>query len=106
MQKTDLTAPDIIVIVLRYNDAFNKGNVDGVMTAMTDDCVVDKSMLPPEGAGSRVRPRYGRSGTIFPGLRPISSSTPKTCSPATTGGWCIGLSSGWARTSSQGASAA
>jgi len=37
MQRTD---PATIGIVQRYNESFNQGEVDGVMAAMTGDCVV------------------------------------------------------------------
>ena len=48
MPNPDATAATID-IVTGYNNAFNKGNVDGVMAAMTDDCVVETPMPPPSG---------------------------------------------------------
>ena len=50
MQKTHPTTSGIVDIVLRYSDAFNKGNVYIVMAAITDDCIVDKPVPPPERA--------------------------------------------------------
>jgi ketosteroid isomerase-like protein len=48
MQQTDPTTIATIDIVQSYNEAFNKGDVDGVMAAMTGDCVVESPMLPPD----------------------------------------------------------
>jgi ketosteroid isomerase-like protein len=36
--------------VERFNDAFNRHDVDGVMAAMTDDCVFENTNPPPDGA--------------------------------------------------------
>lgn len=36
--------------VERFNDAFNRHDVDAVMAAMTDDCVFENTSPPPEGA--------------------------------------------------------
>jgi ketosteroid isomerase-like protein len=35
--------------VARFNDAFNRKDVDGVMAAMTDDCVFDNTSPAPDG---------------------------------------------------------
>ena len=43
-ESTDAT----IAVVDRFNEAFNRHDVDGVMSAMTDDCVFE-STSPPEG---------------------------------------------------------
>jgi len=45
MQRTDLAT---IGIVQRYNESFNQGEVDGVMAAMTGDCVVETPIPPPD----------------------------------------------------------
>lgn len=50
MQHTDPTTSATIDVVQHYNDAFNNGDVDGVVAAMTDDCVVETSMPPPDGS--------------------------------------------------------
>ena len=47
MQRTD---PATIGIVQRYNESFNQGEVDGVMAAMTGDCVVETPIPPPDGS--------------------------------------------------------
>ena len=49
MQQTDPTATTI-GIVQRYNESFNQGDVDGVMAAMTGDCVVETPIPPPDGS--------------------------------------------------------
>jgi ketosteroid isomerase-like protein len=48
VQRDPITAATID-LVHSYNDAFNKGDVDGVMAAMTDDCIVETPMPPPDG---------------------------------------------------------
>ncbi|NQW22335.1 MAG: nuclear transport factor 2 family protein [SAR202 cluster bacterium] len=50
MPQTDPATAATINVVTRYSDAFNNGDVDGVMAAMTDDCVVETPMPPPDGA--------------------------------------------------------
>ena len=49
MQQTDPTTAATLEIVRCYNDAFEKGDVDSVMATMTDDCVVETPMPPPDG---------------------------------------------------------
>ncbi|HEY8491223.1 MAG TPA: nuclear transport factor 2 family protein [Dehalococcoidia bacterium] len=48
MQATDPTA-DTIAAVERFNEAFNRHDVDAVMAAMTDDCVFENTVPPPDG---------------------------------------------------------
>ena len=50
MQHTDPTPSATIDVVQHYNGAFNNGDVDGVVAAMTDDCVVETSMPPLDGS--------------------------------------------------------
>jgi ketosteroid isomerase-like protein len=33
----------------RFNDAFNRHDIDAVMAAMTDDCVFENTLPPPDG---------------------------------------------------------
>lgn len=43
------TASDeALAVIERFNDAFGRKDVDGVMAAMTDDCVFE-STAPPDG---------------------------------------------------------
>jgi ketosteroid isomerase-like protein len=35
--------------IQRFNDAFNRHDVDAVMALMTDDCVFDSTRPPPDG---------------------------------------------------------
>lgn len=35
--------------VSRFNEAFNRHDVDGVMEAMTDDCIFENTCPPPDG---------------------------------------------------------
>jgi ketosteroid isomerase-like protein len=39
-----------LAAVERFNDAFNRHDVDAVMLAMTDDCVFENTNPPPDGA--------------------------------------------------------
>jgi ketosteroid isomerase-like protein len=39
-----------IEVVRRFNDAFNRGDVDGMMALMTEDCVYDNTYPPPDGS--------------------------------------------------------
>ena len=50
MQQTDPTTATTIGIVQRYNESFNQGAADGVMAAMTGDCVVETPIPPPDGS--------------------------------------------------------
>lgn len=36
-------------VVTRFNEAFNRHDVDGVMAAMTDDCVFENTNPVPDG---------------------------------------------------------
>ncbi len=45
---SDLTA-GTLAAVERFNAAFNRHDVAGVMAAMTDDCVFDSTRPPPDG---------------------------------------------------------
>jgi ketosteroid isomerase-like protein len=38
-----------IAAIERFNDAFNRHDLDGVMAAMTDDCVFENTYPPPDG---------------------------------------------------------
>ena len=33
----------------RFNDAFNRHDVDAIMAAMTDDCIFENTVPPPDG---------------------------------------------------------
>ena len=43
-----LTAATVAAIE-RFNEAFNRHDVDAVMAAMTDDCVFESTYPPPDG---------------------------------------------------------
>lgn len=38
-----------LATVVRFNDAFNRHEVDAIMALMTDDCVFDSTRPPPDG---------------------------------------------------------
>lgn len=40
---------DPVQIVLRFNNALNAADVDGMMRCMTDDCVFENTDPPPDG---------------------------------------------------------
>ncbi|HJX15074.1 MAG TPA: nuclear transport factor 2 family protein [Candidatus Deferrimicrobiaceae bacterium] len=59
--------------VRRFNEAFDRHDVDGVMAAMTDDCVFENTCPPPDGeryAGQdAVRTFWGRFFASSPDAR-------------------------------------
>jgi ketosteroid isomerase-like protein len=48
MQQTNTAETATLAAIERFNEAFNRHDVDGVMAAMTDDCVFE-STSPPDG---------------------------------------------------------
>lgn len=42
-------APDTLAVVDRFNDAFNRHDVDGIMAMMTPDCVFENTRPAPDG---------------------------------------------------------
>lgn len=59
--------------VHRFNEAFNRQDVDGVMEAMTDDCVFENTCPPPDGerfeGATAVRAFWKRFFTSSPNSR-------------------------------------
>jgi ketosteroid isomerase-like protein len=41
---------DPVQVVLSFNDALNRADVDGMMLCMTSDCVFENTDPPPDGA--------------------------------------------------------
>jgi ketosteroid isomerase-like protein len=41
--------PDALTVVRRFNDAFNRHDVDAIMALMTDDCVFENTRPAPDG---------------------------------------------------------
>ena len=39
-----------LALVQRFNDAFNRQDIEAVMALMTDDCVFENTFPPPDGA--------------------------------------------------------
>lgn len=48
-ESLDARGAETLEIVTRFNDAFNRHDVDGIMALMTDDCVFDSTRPPPDG---------------------------------------------------------
>lgn len=42
-------APDTLTVIRRFNDAFNRHDVDGIMALMTEDCVFENTRPAPDG---------------------------------------------------------
>ena len=42
-------ATDPLAVARRFNDAFNRHDVDGIMALMTDDCVFENTRPAPDG---------------------------------------------------------
>ena len=45
----DPVALSTLAAVRRFNEAFDRHDVDGVMAAMTEDCVFENTCPPPDG---------------------------------------------------------
>lgn len=45
----DKQQEETLVAIQRFNDAFNQHDVDGVMAAMTEDCVFENTSPAPDG---------------------------------------------------------
>lgn len=43
------TAESTLAVISRFNDAFNRRDVDAIMAAMTDECVFENTYPPPDG---------------------------------------------------------
>ena len=46
---SDTLTAETLAAVQRFNDAFNRHDVDAIMTLMTDDCVFDNTRPAPDG---------------------------------------------------------
>jgi ketosteroid isomerase-like protein len=52
MQRSETEAgatAETIAVIERFNEAFNRHDVDAIMAAMTDDCVFENTYPPPDG---------------------------------------------------------
>lgn len=47
--RTSNSSDSTLAAIERFNDAFNRHDVDGVMNAMTDDCIFENSYPSPDG---------------------------------------------------------
>ena len=60
-------------VIRRFNDAFNRHDVDGVMALMTSDCVFENTQPPPDGerfvGAAPVRAFWKRFFESTPGAR-------------------------------------
>ena len=45
----DRLTKDTLEVIQRFNDVFNRHDVDAVMAAMTEDCVFENTYPPPDG---------------------------------------------------------
>jgi ketosteroid isomerase-like protein len=43
------SSAEVLQVVSKFNEAFGRGDVDGVMALMTDDCVFENTYPPPDG---------------------------------------------------------
>jgi ketosteroid isomerase-like protein len=46
----DATTDATLEVIARFNDAFNRHDVESVMALMTDDCVFENTFPPPDGS--------------------------------------------------------
>lgn len=47
--REDVVTATTVEVIRQFNDAFNKQDVDGVMSLMTNDCVFENTYPPPDG---------------------------------------------------------
>ncbi|MEZ4619678.1 MAG: nuclear transport factor 2 family protein [Caldilineaceae bacterium] len=47
--QTDKETTATLAAIQRFNEAFNRHDVDAVMAAMTEDCVFENTSPPPDG---------------------------------------------------------
>ena len=50
MSELSKTQQSTLDIIYRFNEAFGRHDVEGVMASMTDDCVFENTYPPPDGA--------------------------------------------------------
>lgn len=50
MSKMENNMSKNTLVVERFNEAFNRHDVDAVMNAMTEDCIFENTNPPPDGA--------------------------------------------------------
>ena len=70
---TDDLARATLDVVQRFNEAFNRHDVDGVMALMTVDCVFENTLPAPDGerltGAAAVRAFWGRFFAATPNAR-------------------------------------
>lgn len=49
MDASTANGAETLAVVERFNEAFNRHDIDAVMELMTDDCVFDTTNPPPDG---------------------------------------------------------
>ena len=65
-----------LVAVQRFNEAFDRHDADGVMAAMTEDCVFENTCPPPDGE------RYAGQGPVRAFWERFFASSPDARSTA------------------------
>ena len=75
----------IEAVVNGLNDAFNRKDVDGIMAAMTDDCVFESTSPPPDGARFQGQAAVRALWEDFSSRRPTPTLKPRICSWRKTG---------------------
>ena len=61
---------DPLAVVERFNDAFNRQDLDSVMELMTEDCIFEDTDPPPDGA------RHQGAAAVRAGFGDFFRSTP------------------------------
>jgi ketosteroid isomerase-like protein len=60
-------------VIRRFNEAFNRHDVDGIMALMTEDCVFENTLPPPDGerfeGAAQVRGFWERFFSATPAAR-------------------------------------
>jgi len=91
--------------VTRFNEAFNRHDVDAVMALMTEDCLFDSTRPPPDGERLVGQAQVRKFWEEFFQRSPHARFETEEVVAAGTGAWCAGAITG-SETASRGVSAA
>ncbi|MBZ0299067.1 MAG: nuclear transport factor 2 family protein [Anaerolineae bacterium] len=62
---------DSLEVIVQFNDAFNRHDLDAVMNLMTEDCLFENTTPPPDGA------RYAGQPAVRAAFAAIFAASPR-----------------------------
>ncbi len=80
----DSLTKDTLATIQRFNEAFNRHDVDGVMAAMTEDVCSKIQTHRPMASAITVKSPFAASGSVSLILHPMLLLKPKICSQVET----------------------